>query len=327
VPDFTVHHQVQDCQNCGADLSKTAGINSEKRQVFDIPQPKLEVTEHIILAKSCPHCLNINKASFPDNISAPVQYGSRIHATAIYMLYQHFIPEDRLSQLFSDTYGINICAATLGGSWNKIYNNLEKYEQQTEKFLQESKIVHFDETGIRVNKGLEWLHSASNSEATIYKIHKKRGSEAMNNFHVHSNFAGIAVHDHWKPYFKMNAGSHALCNAHILRELVGVYENNGALWAKTMEQFLYKAHRYVGCYKDVGKLPNDYFKLLLLEYDEILLLASRYYNREKILKPKQKPCRTPLFVRLRDYKLEVLHFMYDFNVPFSNNQAEQDVRM
>lgn len=322
-PDVRITHKVDNCENCGLDISLVIGEVVQKRQVFDIPQPKTEITEHIIESKKCPHCIHINKAKFPNNITAPVQYGARIQAIAIYMLYQQFIPEERLAESFTDLYGIGICAATLSSTSCKFYEALAQYEENTEEVLANSKLVHFDETGMRVEKKLHWLHSASNGEAVVYKAHRKRGLEAMRSFYVHSRFTGIAVHDHWKPYFKLRTSTHSLCNAHILRELIGVYENNGPSWAKEMEQFLYKAHQYVELYRTEANLPIKYLLMLNKEYDEIVLKASCYYDEYKVRKKTGKS----LFIRLRAYKAEVLKFIHNLSVPFSNNIAEQDIRM
>ena len=154
-PDFTVTLAPRDCSNCGHDLKDEHGVVAEKRQVFDIPKPVLEVTEYASVKVCCPGCGTNNCGAFPDDVKAPVQYGSRIHATSIYMLYQQFIPEARLADVFADTYGVKICSATLGQSWNKIYDNLERFEQSAEKFLANSKLVHFDETGMRVQQKLQ----------------------------------------------------------------------------------------------------------------------------------------------------------------------------
>lgn len=324
-PDVTIMHDVSECNHCAADLSTVDISSIQARQVFDIPRPKIEVTEHVAIIKGCPNCATVNKAAFPNNVTAPVQYGVRIQATAVYMLYQQFIPEDRLAEMFADLYGINICSATLVGVGRKLHKALATYESETEKFLSKSVVANFDESGMRVSGKLRWLHSVSNVAAVIYKLHEKRGFDAMDSFYVHKNFSGIAVHDHWKPYFKLNTNKHGLCNAHILRELVGIHENSSSIWAKAMEKFLYKAHRYVECHKQDGKLPADYLMLLQSEYDKILIEATHYYNRYSSC--KTLPPGKALLTRLQNYKPEILRFMYDFKVPFSNNQAEQDIRM
>jgi len=323
-PDITIIHAPKVCVSCQADLTKTQPIHTIKRQVFDTPQPKVEVTEHVQETKCCPNCRTVNKAEFPDFVIAPVQYGMRIRALCVYMLYQQFIPEDRLAQCIYDQYGISICPATLVNSARNLYDNLAEYEAKTEAFLANSDLVHFDESGMRVEGKLNWIHSASNDAAVIYKIHKKRGTEAMNTFHVHSNFRGIAVHDHWKSYFSLQATAHSLCNAHILRELIGFYESHQIAWTEEMQLLLYKAHRYVAAHQLGGSLPKIYLKKLQQEYDDIVLKACKYYDAQKNVK---NPPGKPLFVRLRDFKTEILRFMYDFNVPFSNNLAEQDIRM
>jgi len=323
-PDIVIIHTPSNCNVCKADLSAVSTTMIQKRQVFDIPKPAIEVIEHIQESKCCPNCAHVNKGQFPESVTAPVQYGSRIKAMAIYMMYQNFIPEDRLAKTFSDLYGINICPATLVTSSRLLYENLEEYEVKTEEFLANSNLVHFDESGMRVEGKLNWLHSAGNKDAVIYKIHKKRGSEAMKEFYVHSNFKGIAVHDHWKPYFSLQTLLHSLCNSHILRELLGIYESHDIAWANEMMQFLYKTYKYVETHRIEGSLPKTYQEMLKTEYNEILLKANKYYDKQ--INIKKSPGRS-LFIRMRDFDAEILRFMYDFDVPFSNNVAEQDIRM
>lgn len=326
-PDKKITHGVTHCGGCGHDMADVVGKPGEKRQVFDVPKPKLEVTEHVSEVKCCPYCNHVTKGHFPDDVAAPVQYGTNIRATAIYMMYQQLLPEARLVQWFLDIYGVSLCGATLAGYGQKIYDNLEAYEESAEKVLIAGKSVHFDETGTRVQKALWWLHSASTALVTIYKIHQKRGLAAMENFPVHKQFQGIACHDHWKPYFKLSAKAHALCNSHICRELVGLHEReDGPGWAKEMEAFLLKAHLYTCVYQEDGKLPDDYLEILSGEYDTILRSATFHYD-EQHRQSRKKPPGESLFVRLEQYKTEILRFMHDFDIPFSNNQAEQDIRM
>jgi transposase len=322
-PDIKFIHKVESCEYCNADINSVHVSRFNKRQVFDIPEPKIEVTEHISETKTCPNCRRINKVKFPKDVVAPVQYGHRIQATAMYMMYYQFIPEDRLAISFSDLYGITINSATFNNISYKLYNKLATYEKNAEVILASSKLLHFDETGVRVEKELNWLHSMSNKDVVIYKAHQKRGIQAMNSFYVHTAFAGIAVHDHLKSYYKIKTNIHSLCNAHILRELVGIYENSEAIWAKDMEQFLYKAHNLVEHYRPEGQLLNNDLITLDKEYDEILAKAKCYYAKYQSTKKLGKS----LYGRLQEYKPEILRFMRNFEVPFTNNLAEQDIRM
>jgi transposase len=162
-----------------------------------------------------------------------------------------------------------------------------------------------------------WFHSASNKDAMVYYIHQKRGHEAMKEF-------GIAVHDHWKAYYKLDTIQHSLCNAHILRELNGFVESYDVEWAKEMQAYLYKTHKYVATHRQYEALPAKYYQILNAEYDEILFKASKIYDQQPI---KQQKIAYALFKRMRDFKKEILRFMSDFSVPFSNNLAESDIRM
>ena len=222
-PDVVVTHTPVSCDDCGSDLNKVDGSCVEKRQVIELPQPRIEVTEHRLEEKKCPCCGRINRAIFPDTIKGPVQYGERVQVLVAYFAHQHFIPTERVCQIFEDVFSIPISPGTCSNVDEKLFQQLESFEKGLKAYLLASRLLYFDETGMRCEKKLCWVHVASSEKATLYTIHAKRGQEAMTAAGILPQFQGFAVHDHWHPYFSFKA-IHVLCNAHHLRELTFVHE-------------------------------------------------------------------------------------------------------
>ena len=237
-PDLVVTHTPTNCNDCGSNLEGVNGSCVEKRQVFDIPQPKIEVTEHRTEEKKCPCCGQINRAAFPDTIKGTVQYGERVQALAAYFSHQHFIPVDRVCQIFEDIFGMRISAGTCSNIDEKLFQNLDTFESSLKTYLLAARVLHFDETGMRCEKKLHWVHVASSQMATLYVIHAKRGQEAMDAADILPQFKGIGVHDHWFPYFSYDQMIHSLCNSHHLRELTFIHEQEKEEWAKEMMDLL-----------------------------------------------------------------------------------------
>ena len=167
----------------------------------------------------------------------PVQYGPNILASAIYCKNYQFIPYERISEFFNDIMGIKICPATIIRAEKECFKNLEKFENIIRDRLIASSVIHCDETGMKIEGIRHWLHVASNDKYTCYFTHPKRGSEAINDMGILPEFKGTAVHDGWKPYNVYNC-DHALCNAHLQRELTGIEENYKQQWAKEMNELL-----------------------------------------------------------------------------------------
>ncbi|MFT4553643.1 MAG: transposase [Chlamydiales bacterium] len=297
-----------------------------------MPEPKIEVTEHQIEAKRCPCCGDISKGSFPGNVTAYTQYGDRIQALAAYFSHQHFLPFDRLSQMLNDIFGIAISPGTCVNIDRRLFEKLEVFEVNLKAHLVASQVLHFDETGMRCEKKLHWIHVASSEVATFFGIHTKRGKEAINAFDILSEFQGTAIHDHWFPYFTYKHIQHGLCNAHHLRELTFIYEHEKEDWAKEMKGFLLKAKKEVEEHIDDACLSESQREALIEEYGGIVLKGLIYHTKlpplpqSKKGKRKRRPGKN-LLDRLADHHESVLRFISDFSVPFTNNQGEQDIRM
>lgn len=331
-PNFVETHTPTSCQGCGSDLNNVNGSCTEKRQVFDVQNPVIEVTEHRAEEKECPCCGHVSRGSFPETVKAPVQYGERVQALAAYFAHQHFIPIERVCQIFEDIFGVGISPGTLANINEKLFKNLEVFETGLKAYLIAGKVLHFDETGMRCEKKLKWVHVAASEAATLYMIHPKRGQEAMDEMGVLSQFHGIAVHDHWFPYFSYNQVTHSLCNAHHLREFTFVHEQEKEEWAKKMKDLLLTVHSRVEESQQQGCLSEEELLLYEREYSRIIDEGIAYHAllpplpKGKRGKQKQRDGKN-LLDRLIKQRECVLLFMHDFSAPFTNNLGERGMRM
>lgn len=329
-PDRVIVHPVDSCP-CGADLSKTPAQDYESRQVFDLPEPKLEVTEHRCEIKDCPDCGERNTASFPVDVAAPVQYGLRFQSLLVYLKDGQFLPLDRISQLCADLYGYDVSAATIESARRECHVSLEPFEEELKEVLIASALLHGDESGLRVEGKLHWIHSLSTALFTFYGVHEKRGQEAMDHFGILPLFAGVLVHDFWGPYLAYLC-AHAVCNAHLLRELKFLLEEMNQKWAGRMTELLLKMLEEVKeqppekpglSVKEVARWLRRYRKILKEGYEENPSPPVRTGLRGR---PKKTKAQN-LLERMDIYRKNILAFLHDFRIPFTNNQAEQDIRM
>lgn len=331
-PDVIVTHLPTKCHGCGSNLEAVVGSCVEKRQVFEIPQPKVEVTEHRVEEKKCLCCGELSRALFPKNVRGPIQYGERVYALIAYFAHQHFIPVDRVCEIFEDIFGVALSPGTCANVDEQLFQKLEAFESGLKVYLCAARVLHFDETGMRCEKKLHWVHVASSQLATLYTIHPKRGQEAMDEMNILPQFKGVAVHDHWFPYFTYEQMEHGLCNTHHLRELSFIHEEEKEDWAKQMKGLLILAKDEVEKCLEQGVLYGETLQQIETSYIQIITVGKAYHSRLPPL-PKGKRGRQKqrngknLLDRLEEKQSCVLRFIYDFSVPFTNNQGEQDIRM
>lgn len=324
-PDEIIRYKITSCPHCQSILP-TEVVNVVKRQVFDLPPPpKVEVTEHQAEVKICPCCHKKVQAPLPIGVEAPAQYGARIKTIAVYLNNQHHIPEDRLQMVFGDLYNVQIATATLVKFSADLSRNLAMFCEDVLEKIKSSYVKHLDETGFNVGGKIHWLHVASNQEATYYHYSSKRKS-------LLDGVAGIVVHDYWKPYFQMDNVDHAMCNAHHLRELKSLIEYEKEVWAKRMHKLLLFMNKYK--YSCKGIIPEAMIKRLEKTYDKIVDEGLSYHvnfreqlTHGRIFVGKKKQSGHNLVLRFKNHKKSALRFSHDPFVPFTNNQAEQDLRM
>jgi transposase/FtsZ-binding cell division protein ZapB len=330
-PDRIERHAATTCRHCKACLTAAMVTREERRQVFDLPQPRLEVTEHRASVYCCLHCNGVTKAAFPDTVAAHVQYGSRVRATAVYLNVQQLIPEDRVCETMADLFAAaSLCPASVVAWTAKAAEAQAPVVAHIAARVVAAKVRHLDETGFRIGGKTRWLHSASTAVYTLYRIGETRGDvpRTMAN--------GVIVHDHFKPYYTLRGPLHALCNAHHLRELQALIEIEKEAWAGVMHELLCAANKQVRQAKagDAVALAEADRQRIAAAYDAALVMGFDLHEGQAPLVRSpgargRPPRRTGhnLLLRLRDCKDDVLRFIADFDVPFTNNQAERDIRM
>lgn len=333
-PDKIEIHPIRQCGRCQTDLTGVAASGVEKRQVFDLPEVCLEVTEHQAEIKTCPMCGHVNRGVFPAEVTQPTQYGPRLRAQMVYFNVYHFIPLERTAEIISELYQQPVSDGTVVAAAVELAEQVAPVNDAVRTYLVETEDpVHLDETGARVNGKLNWLHVASTPQVTYYAIHPKRGSEAIDAIGILPKRTGWSIHDAFAPYLNYPDAKHGLCNGHLVRELVFLIEQRGQLWACALLELLLTIQHTVGRTKSQGQNALPAFQLAAFEqdYDEIVAAADkehpppvRHANQRGRL--KQSPERN-LLDRLIQHKDKVLAFAYDFAVPFDNNLAERDIRM
>lgn len=211
-PDNIVEHPTPcSCPECGCDMSVVIAKKIIKRQVFDIPAPDIIVTEHRVAVKECPECKTQIQGNFPESVIAPVQYGARIKAVAAYLHHQHFIPEDRLSEVLNDLFSCRMTPGTIAKTTLTLAKIIEPVVDGIAGAVKTSPVKHLDETGLRIGGKTNWLHVVSTETHTWYRVSPKR-----KDIEVLAHIKGVVVHDHWNPYYQLQDVNHALCNAHHL---------------------------------------------------------------------------------------------------------------
>jgi transposase len=299
----------------------------EKRQVFDLKIVK-HVTEYRaeILANETGDKVT---AEFPDGVAQKAQYGNGVKAHSVYMSVQQLIPCERVGEHFAGQMGLPLSAGTVHNFKEEAYNLLEPYETWVKERIRNSKIIHCDETGIVIEGKRVWLHVASNSQYTFYYPHEKRGKTATDEMGVLGAEGGVLIHDHWKSYFIYDNKEHGLCNAHYLRELTAATEE-GQKWPERMAGLLTAANNRT--VEAGGKLSEDEQHRVRKKYRRILADAEKEnpvpprQGEQKRGRVAQTKTRN-LLDRMRGHEDDILRFMTDVDVPFTNNQAERDIRM
>lgn len=333
-PDEVIRHIPLACCNCP---SKDGCISHaricETRQVIDAVVD-VKVTEHQTFSIDCPMHGVIQKGQFPDSVKAAIQYGENLQALAVAMNTVGAVSVNRTHEILSSVFDISISTGTISNMVGRCAEGLTDTVEEIRERMAESEISHCDETGTRVDGKTIWVHNASNREYTHLSIHEKRGTEGMEAGGVLPWFSGVVVHDCWAPYWKYADITHAVCCAHLLRELVGVIENHPKQrWAVAFKKLLMemKAAKEKAVKRGKEKMSGYYMNKFNLMYDKIIKVGYKenpiFGTRERKRGRKKKGKVRSLIERLDRYKESVCLFIKNFTVPFDNNMAERDIRM
>ena len=333
-PDEVIQHIPSVCCLCPSknDCIKHARIG-ETRHIIDAVVD-VKIIAHQALEINCPLEGRTYRGKFPDSIKAPEQYGENLQALAVALNTLGAVSVKRTHEIMSKVFNIPMSTGTISGMVERCAAALEDTVEKISERVAASSVDNCDETGTRVDGKTMWVHDVSNGEYTYLSIHEKRGKEGMDAGGVLPKFSGIAVHDCWAPYWKYEEIGHALCCAHLLRELIGVEENHPQQkWATAFKELLLamKAAKEKAIGNGKEEVSRYYLEKFDLLYDQILRLAYRNHpvveSSEKKRGRKKKGKVLSLVERLAKYKESICLFIKNFAVPFDNNQAERDIRM
>jgi transposase len=341
-PDHEVRHEPRVCCGCGAGLGAAPVVGVERRQVFDLPALRLLVTEHRLISRVC-SCGTVTKAQAPAGVVAPVQYGSRVAGIGVYVFHGQFLSKARTVAALADLFGATIAASTLVSWTRRIARQVTaKVIPVLTERIAGSAVAHFDETGFRTAGKLHWMHSASTPTDVLLTVHPKRGVKGMNAAGILPRFRGTAVHDAWAPYDTYTEATHALCNAHALRELVYVVDTavkpvadlatqaiDALVEIKDLSTEIHTTTETADRSSDLGR-SLDLDELTARRRQQTRLLRSALVlgksttaGRGTKLEAKYNTLFTRMITRWPDYQ----RFVDDPAIPFDNNPAEQTIRM
>lgn len=323
-PDKVDLHLPKECAVCGRTITaEEKHTVVGKRQVFDLPEPRLEVWEHQLGRIEC--CGQVQCGKYPEYVTANVQYGPGVRALATKLSVEHRMPLEQISTLFTDLYHYELNSETIETALEQAHHLTAPLEASLIKQLKQAEVAHFDETGLRVAGKLHWLHTAGNALYTHLFVHAKRGKKALlSESSVLKDFTGHAIHDCWAAYFEFSRAKHGLCNAHLVRELHALVEEKSQ-WAEAMRTFLLDLHGELQHYALSGQAAE----MARQRYRQILLRADQEEPPPQMKAGKGRPKNSlgrNLLRRLQQHEDAVLAFALVEGVPFTNNLAERDLR-
>lgn len=331
--DKIITHQSEAlCGVCQQEMQQHEVI--DRRQVFELPELRAQVIEHQLIRSSCT-CGAVHEGVFPEGINAPAQYGVRAKAFVVHLSQYHLVPLKRSCEVMKDAFGLNLSQASLQTFSQHAAQALSSTVAAIGKAVQSSAVVHADESGIRVKGKLHWLHCVVTTRLSWLACHAKRGTEAFEALGLLAGVRGTLVHDGLAGYKNLDC-THSLCNAHHLRELVFVHEQcNEKIWdgwAKEMIDLLVQAKREVAQTGEPLALERQAWYAgqwdRLLDRGEALNPEAKHTGAPTGKRGRQQQSKPfNLLRRLRAHRSDVWRFMTDKDVPFTNNLAEQALRM
>ena len=334
-PDRVRSHRPVQCGQCGGSLEEVEGRVVERRQVYDLPPIRLRVEEHQVQEICCPHCASLNRGSFPEMVTAPVQYGAGVRAWAVYLNQYHLVPMERTCEILSEGLGCHISEGTLCNWVELASQGLLGTCEQIKRYLLASRLLHEDETGVHKGKKVHWFHGSSTRHLTYLHWHQKRGREAMDEIGILPNYHGRIMRDRWSSYDHYGC-LHSVCGAHLLRDLTGVYERSKQQWAAHMKRVLIAMNKVAWYWRNLGAkaVPKSIRDRWVARYFDVLSTGFAAQpppppvaDGLKKRGPRAQSEAKNLLDALLHRADQVLAFLDDLSIPFTNNQAERDLRM
>jgi transposase len=324
-PDEIIEHKALVCKKCGADISGADCVCVRTSNVIDFII-KVMLTAHRQMKTVCPACGTENKGEMPKEANNTRVYGAGLRAFIVLLSNFACVGMKKIGAILLDVFDIPVSTGTIANANAAFASSGDKILSEIKERALKSPLLHKDETGMNLNGKNWWLHTSSTAELTYITAHPNRGNEGIDDNGELSDYAGVLVHDFWVSYFKYEKCLHAMCNAHLLRELTWVCENTSQTWAALMIDLLLEMKQVKEEYLESEKLELSryYVKKFADKYVEILALAETETPRNPESRKQTKPRN--LLERFINYKDEITRFAHDFNVPFDNNLAERDIR-
>lgn len=333
-PDEVIVHRPALCSGCQRDLGEFPGQVLERRQVQDLPELRLRVQEHHLEAICCPTCQQVTRGVFPTGVNAPVQYGPGVQALGVYLSQFQLVPLQRIGELLADVCQAPISQATLLQWIAEAASGVQPSLERISELLLRSQVLHVDETSVHLGGKVHWVHEHGTRWLTLYRWHGKRGAEGIEAVSLVPGYRGRMMHDRWTSYDRYPC-THSLCGAHLIRDTIFVAEHEQQPWAARMVEHLRHMDHVSNQWRERGarQLPAEVREGLLAEYFEILRTGYAAHADQPKPPPrkgkgrqKQNPSLNLLDTFLQRAE-QVLGFVQDVSIPFTNNLAERDLRM
>jgi transposase len=328
-PQHIQIHLLQECE-CGEDLSGEPALDFERRQVLDLPPLKLECTEHRAEIKDCPCCHKLLRAPFPEGVKAPVQYGKNFRSLLAYFYDAQLGASLRIRQMCEEMFGYAVSEGTLQSARQEQYQALEPFEERLKQILPREPVLHVDETSLPVNQINHWLHVICTPLLTFFSVQGLRGKAAIHAIGILPQFTGWLMHDFLSSYLSFENCLHTFCKSHLMRELVFIFEQHQQRWAKDLYDLFLEMLRFVQEQKArAAPVGQTEYKRWQRRYRQ-LLRAGRQFNpltaAQMTGKCRKQSKEQNLLDRLETYDDFILAFLWAWELPFTNNQAERDFR-
>jgi transposase len=329
-PNRVVDHRPHQCCNCHSSLADAEVVNQHRQQVWEVVPAKVKVTEHRLAVLRCSVCGQRTQGEFSGAVRSGVQYGSGVKARVLYLQQYQLLPYQRTSDAMRDLFGCQLSPGTVANIVRECASELVETELKIKQKLRRSAVIHADETGLRINKRLGYVHVASTPHLTHYAAAAHRGHTAMDEINVLPQYRGTCVHDGLLSYKYYTRCRHALCGVHLLRELTYFEELSAQTkaWAAPLKEMLLEMKGSVERVRGEGgkRLAEEELSLLTQSYDRLVAEGQKAQPPQEVPEQVRKQARS-LLLRLERRREEVLLFLNDFSIPFDNNQAERDLRM